>query len=192
MDTLSESFRFDIDEVQLQLQEQKATCAAEQFHGYLCGLLASGKRLNAEKWLEQAAEWMEVPKDQFAGPFESWLFAFYEFALTALSEMEEMFTPLMDEDAYLRSAAEALALWCESFIFGIGHGLSNEQMAEGEVAEIFSDLSAISQLEVPEDPDESDQEAFMEVYEFVRVAVMNIHLQFDPTQQSKTDQFPPQ
>lgn len=172
--------QFDMDAVSLQLEEMNYTGTAIEFHAQLCGLLSAGRRLNAETWLKQAAEWLDVDPNTLAGPHEAWLLDWYDHCLQVLSDPEGSFTPMVDEDAMLRRVAEELAMWCEAFLFGAGLVLNNDSMKDGDTTEIFSDLTSISQLEVPMDPDEEDSAAFTEIYEFVRVAVLNLFVQFDP------------
>jgi uncharacterized protein YgfB (UPF0149 family) len=97
---------------------------------------------------------------------------------------------LPDDEVPLEDRLAALALWCDGFLsaFGAGLGaiaeLGDDASGFGlsdELQEIVDDLAAIAEVEpesaldADEDADDDDPEAqFMELEEFVRVAVLLI------------------
>jgi uncharacterized protein len=94
----------------------------------------------------------------------------------ALSDPEFSFEPLLpDESGPLASRAEALADWCDAFVMGMVAAAPGDSSAERE--ELLTDLSAIAGGLEPgtlEDGSDEDEEDFMQILEFVRVAALSL------------------
>ena len=94
-----------------------------------------------------------------------------------MSEFEDPglgFRPLLPEDGQpLQRRAQALADWCEGFLYGLGiSGLDQERLS-GATREALQDLAQIARMKVEGmEVSEREEEALMEVSEFVWVAAM--------------------
>ena len=83
------------------------------------------------------------------------------------------FEPLLpDDEQPLNGRANALALWCTGFLYGLGTGhISDLEALNGDVGEIVRDFTEISRATGDDaDADESNEQAYAELVEFIRVA----------------------
>jgi uncharacterized protein len=83
------------------------------------------------------------------------------------------FEPMLpDDEQPLNGRANALALWCTGFLYGLGAGqISDLEGLVGDVGEIVRDFTEISRATGDEaDADESNEQAYAELVEFIRVA----------------------
>lgn len=142
---------------------------AAEAHGSLCGALCSMSPYRMQDWMN------ELLPDGAALPEESAAMMERVFAATAASfggqEME--FMPLLPDDGQpLNGRATALALWCTGFLYGLGTGqISDLEALNGEVGEIVRDFTEISRATGEDaDADESNEQAYAELVEFIRVA----------------------
>jgi uncharacterized protein len=97
------------------------------------------------------------------------------FTATAASFGEQgmEFEPLLpDDEQPLNGRANALALWCTGFLYGLGTGqISDLDALNGDVGEIVRDFTEISRATGDDaDADESNEQAYAELVEFIRVA----------------------
>jgi uncharacterized protein YgfB (UPF0149 family) len=84
------------------------------------------------------------------------------------------FELLLPEDAApLAERTQALAQWCQGFLYGLGAGsITDASQLPGEVGEIVRDFIEITRAGVEGEPeDESSENAYVELVEFVRVGV---------------------
>ena len=101
----------------------------------------------------------------------------YQDTFRQLSERLSSFVPLLPNDsdsASLRTAA--LAHWCEGFLHGLvsgDHGEALKQrLASDPLADIIRDMLQLTRAAVDEDSDdETNESAYAEIVEYVRVAV---------------------
>ena len=162
----------DYDQVNDALQGVPSEFNAAEFHGQLCGLLCTYDMLQLHDWLM-----VSLPESDPASmsPVTHELFqALLDHSQAALSSEDFGFQLLVPDDtAGLAARIEALASWCQGFLFGISHaGVSDIQALPGELPEIVEDFLNIARAENFELGDEDEDEAaYMELVEYVRVGV---------------------
>jgi uncharacterized protein YgfB (UPF0149 family) len=142
---------------------------AAEAHGSLCGALCSMSPYRMQDWIN------EILPDGTALSDESSAMIERVFTATATSfggqGME--FEPLLpDDEQPLNGRANALALWCTGFLYGLGTGhISDLEALNGDVGEIVRDFTEISRASGDDaDADESNERAYAELVEFIRVA----------------------
>jgi len=172
------SFSLDLDELAGAIAQLHLDVDAHEFHGGICGLLCTNGPGAVGRWLRLAGRdalssfgdsGVALEKLHEAEA-ETWR------ALTAESFDFELLLP--DESCDLGERVEALAVWCHGFVTGIGlGGYSSEHPGPGDrpqIAEILSDLAAISQAGLS-DEDLGDVRSadfdFAAISEHARVAV---------------------
>jgi hypothetical protein len=149
---------------------------ASQTHGLLSGRLAIAGANSGFEWLSQVLEGTS-PQDALRTECEALLRALFETTYRQLAERLSIFAPLLpDDDDSTAVRATALAHWCEGFLHGLVAGDHGEDLRERLKAEplsdIIRDLLQITRAAVDEDCDEeSDEAAYAELVEYVRVAV---------------------
>jgi uncharacterized protein YgfB (UPF0149 family) len=101
----------------------------------------------------------------------------------ALASDQMEFAPLLPEDdAPLKERVAALAGWCAGFLYGIGVGTIPLDQVPGDVGEILRDFAEISRAEVGrEDSLETNEEAYLELVEYVRAGAQLIYEELEPS-----------
>ena len=77
-----------------------------------------------------------------------------------------------EEDYPLEERAAALTGWCQGFLYGVG-AVSSTADWPGETGEILKDIMEFSRLDTEVDG-EDDENALMEINEYLRAAVLLI------------------
>ena len=162
-------------------------------HGVLCGLICRNGTVTHQDYLAQLAtlQLMENPgqalKELFADAHIS--------TMQQLSDMDLGFNLwLPDDDQPLEERTDALAQWCTGFLAGIGLGGELPALSE-EAVEALEDMRQIARANYPKiaitdadraevmdfaaddlddeiHGDDSDETAFMEIVEYVRVVTL--------------------
>jgi uncharacterized protein len=142
---------------------------AAEAHGSLCGALCSVSPYRMQDWVNEILPDGTALSDESAAMLER------VFTATANSFGEQgmEFEPLLpDDEQPLNGRANALALWCSGFLYGLGSGhISDLEALNGDVGEIVRDFTEISRATGDDaDADESNEQAYAELVEFIRVA----------------------
>jgi uncharacterized protein YgfB (UPF0149 family) len=142
---------------------------AAEAHGSLCGALCSVSPYRMQDWVNEILPDRTALSDESAAMLER------VFTATANSFGEQgmEFEPLLpDDEQPLNGRANALALWCSGFLYGLGSGhISDLEALNGDVGEIVRDFTEISRATGDDaDADESNEQAYAELVEFIRVA----------------------
>jgi uncharacterized protein YgfB (UPF0149 family) len=167
-------------ELEALLQRIGYPDSASAFHGGLCGLLSVVEPAQAslQALLDAAAQDLQPDRELQAG------FArLREQSLKGLMSPDMDFELLLpDDDQPLDARVQALAGWCEGFLYGFGSGrtLDLENSSE-EAREMIRDLSQFTQAGMGGDEDEQVEEtAYAELVEYVRVGAQLLFMEFHP------------
>ncbi|MEO6081179.1 MAG: UPF0149 family protein [Steroidobacteraceae bacterium] len=166
------------NELQGALQQSHALTDAAEAHGTLVGsLCATGCSL--DEWLAEI-----LPEGQAANAAAASLRAVFDATNGALGDNEMSFQPLLplDEEP-IADRTRALGEWCQGFLYGLGVGVAVPDVSrlQGEAAEVLRDMTEITHVDVdPEDSEESNEAAYAELVEFVRVGVQLLYEQLRP------------
>lgn len=148
----------------------KARVGAPESHGILCGMLSTGASVKERDWLSQLVD--ERPRE--AVDFNS-LKALYESTQWQLQDPQFSFQPLLpDDSAHLRTRTEALAYWCNGFLYGLGiGGVTEATQLPSEAAEILGDIAKIATVDFElDEPGDAEENAYQEVLEYVRIGAL--------------------
>jgi len=164
--------------LQEALSAAGATADAAEAHGTLCSLVClHGSRAGAV-WIESLFGREPVAADTRR--------ALLEFAGETAAELEDPafpFAPLLPGDGHpMTERASAMAHWTQGFLHGFGEAGSRPALAERlrqePLAELLSDLSEITKATADDGTElESDEEAWAELVEYLRVAVQLFYLE---------------
>jgi len=166
------------DEITDSLKRISVEQDAAEVHGALCGLFCTVNGLNAAYWLDNtltnAPEEDAMTIDALNSESRSLLTQLFSATEKQLKGEDfdfQLFLP--DDNSGLYSRVEALSNWCQGFLFGLSQGgLTDPEGLPGELPEIIKDIVEISRAESYElDDDTEDEKDFMELVEFVRVAI---------------------
>lgn len=93
---------------------------------------------------------------------------------------------LPNDEEKLSSRIDALGFWCRGYLSGLGlAGVTQDQLHNDAVKELVQDLSQIAHVSIETDESEEDEANYVELVEFVRVAVQNIKVELSVEDQSR-------
>lgn len=159
----------ELDEVVAHL---RLSIRASELHGSLCGLLAANGRpgrravlgaLHLEAGSDSVSEHDQDTLDQLARQSEE-----------ELADPELGFEPLLPaDDRPLSERADSLVDWCRGFLggFGLGGPAAHGRLSD-EGKEILSDIGTIASSSLDFGSEDEDEDALIEVHEFVRMGAM--------------------
>jgi uncharacterized protein len=153
---------------QLLAQERSLVDAAEA-HGMLAGCLCGAAGYRFEDWLREI-----LPEGQASSAGSTQLRELYTAAAASLLQPDMQFDLLLPADEEpLAARTAALAEWCQGFLYGLGAGgIPDASRLQGDAGELVRDFAEISRASVGSGEDqESDENAYGELVEFVRVGV---------------------
>ena len=162
---------------QLLVQERSLADAAEA-HGTLTGCLCATSGYRFEDWLKEI-----LPEGRAAAEAQASLQQLYAATVDALLQPDMEFEPLLPADTQpidVRTAA--LAHWCQGFLYGLGAGaIPDASQLPGDAGEIVRDLVEITRADVDaEQGEESNESAYADLVEFVRVGVQLLFEELAP------------
>ena len=162
-----------------------AMMGAAESHGVLCGMLCARGAIELSEWIGH------VLGDQDEGNVllhdtVHLLSELHQVTMEKVNDISGSFYMLLpDDDDDLIGRTEALADWCQGFVYGLAAGgISDDTKLPGDTQEILMDFVEISRaghsrgdddvIEVA-DVNEEDEQAFVEVVEYVRTGVLLIN-----------------
>ncbi|MBK1727494.1 UPF0149 family protein [Halorhodospira neutriphila] len=155
------------------LEAVGAHTGAAEAHGMLTGMLTGASDTSQARWIAEVLADTE-PRGEAARACLETLALLYDETAAALADEELTFEPLLPtEEAALPERARALAGWCGGFLFGIGYTEPGEDASlPSQVREALTDLAEIARVAAEPEEGEEDEEAYAELLEYVRVAVL--------------------
>jgi len=152
-------------------------------HGLLAGLICAAGFADPRLWLAEVFEDYD-PRDKLQADAFKLVQALYEDELARMNSPDLDFALLLpdDEDA-LRDRVASLGSWCGGFLSGLGLGGVKEQsQLPDEVSELIDDFAQITRVDFDLDtPDEKEHAAFEEVVEYVRIGVLFVNEELQPS-----------
>jgi len=164
------------DDLDAALKRCGATWDAGQAHGLLCSRLAVLGTDAGIGWLDQVLEGSD-PDNALRSECEGMLDALYSFTHRQLAGRQSEFEPLLPHDSdstIIR--ADAIARWCEGFLHGLVSGSPDDKLKEllagDPLSDIIKDMLQITRATVDQETDdETNESAYSELVEYLRVAV---------------------
>ncbi len=168
--------RPEYDHLMEALDKADADLVAAESHGVLCGILSASGKAELGLWLDQIFENYDVT-DSLVKDVSQLLVGLHESTKQQLSHADvefQLFLP--DDNVSLAQRTEALALWCQGFTFGLAAGgIKKDQTLPPNTAELIHDMVEIARAGHDlGDDSETDEEAYMQIYEYVRMGVLLI------------------
>lgn len=165
-----------------------STLSPSYLHGSIAGVLAAGKRMKQEDWLDWALDQM-APREEVE---ESHITILQGLYFKTLSEFEdeglafELIQP--DEDTPMLDRLHALSDWAGSFLGAFGATGVVQEMSDmpATLQEILEDLAEIAKVDAAsaEEMDDAEQD-MLAVAEHVRISAITVFLEYnEPTEQN--------
>lgn len=172
------------------LVRENCLCSAPELHGVLVGLLAGGARLNKQrlfKVLEAHLELSGALPDSLGEM--SW--QLHQQTLADLTDSDLPFQPLLpdDDEEALVQRAMLLGEFCDGFLVGFGTAArkGDEERLSEEARDALAQLVEISHIDTDEELNEQeDESAYIELHEFVRLAVTILFTELAPSEEHQS------
>lgn len=157
----------------LLVTENVFIVSPSELHGLLAGQLASGARMTPDMWLNTVSELLEIDGLTQEGS-KVGLVGLYQQTLGQLESFGlELAMLLPDDEATLEQRVESLGRWCQGFMTGFGYqGKQTDRSLSDEAKDVLRDVSEISQVANEVDDGEDSEADFMQLEEYVRMAVL--------------------
>ena len=164
------------DELNDVLKRCGASWDAGMVHGLLCSRLAVAGADVDPGWLDQVLEGSDRGT-ALRHECEVMLDALCSHTYRQLAERQSEFQPLLpDESGSTIIRGEAIARWCEGFLHGLVSSSTDDRLkarlASEPLSDIIKDMLQITRATVDdEDDEETNEAAYTELVEYLRVAV---------------------
>lgn len=175
--------RPDYSSLASALAKADAELAASESHGVLCGMICAAGKVELGAWLEQVFEELDM-NNLLIQEASQQLVGLFEDTRNQLNDAVADFQLLLpDDNEPLVERAEALAIWCLGFTYGLAvGGLKKDQALPEDTAEIMHDLVEIARVSHEDDDEnETDEDAYMQLCEYVRMGVLLINEELQPS-----------
>lgn len=187
VDTMSSEI--NIEQIKADLIKLGSELSPYEVHGTLCGVLCGKSDINVHEWLsltllrdtEDAVQAVKARDLLLEAVTESFK-GFFLATITALSDNNLKFYPLLPEDGSEAARLEAIAEWAQGFLMGLSlAGIKSFSEYSEEVTEFVEAMASISTAgDYDLADDESDEEAIFEFIEFIRMGVLFINEELNP------------
>lgn len=156
-----------------QLTEGHPSFTVSELHGVLAGMLCADRGLDCGQWLEL----LSANDVGTLTPMErDLLTTLYDTTRDELTSPDfDFHLMLPDDEEPLPERARALGEWCRGFLYGFGERSGGPECSE-ESAEVLRDFADISRIEADDSTDQDEQD-FVEVAEYVRMAVQLLRVE---------------
>ncbi len=165
-------------ELQRILGEAQGLTDAAEAHGTLAGALCAAGTYRLDDWLG------EILPDGRTDPMtRETCRAYFDATSHALGGTDMAFEVLLPGDEQpIDARATALGQWCQGFLYGLGtSAIDDVTRLPGEVGELVRDLSEITRIGVDgKESLETNEHAYAELVEFVRVGVQLLFEELAP------------
>ncbi len=170
------------------LAQMQLGVGASDLHGSLVGYLCGGGRAGPREVLE--ALQLESDDARVSDRAHALLERLYRASLDQLDDAALGFEPLLPGDERpLAERADALVEWCRGFLGGFGLAGTAGLRLSADGAEVLRDFGTIagSPLEVDSGTADEDENALVEVVEFLRVGTLLLHAEATAAQGPPAD-----
>ena len=184
----------EIVELEELLYRIDAAMGAADAHGALCGMICARGTIELSEWVDHVIGEQEQGNELLHDVVHK-LSELHQSTLEMMNDATGDFKLLlMDDDDPLAERVETLAAWCQGFIYGLAAGGIKEgsELPE-DTSELLKDMIEISRAGhdvddtgVEESDDNDDEEAYMEIEEYVRMGVLLVYEELQPLQSTQT------
>jgi yecA family protein len=165
----------DYPAIQNAVKELRLPVSAAELHGALSGCLCAGAELTPGNWLAYALTDAEQENRVVSGS-DLARFYFATVAQLAGDVMDFEFDLFLPEDETpVSERGPAMVEWCRGFLGGFGVVPAPSGALSEEAEEALQDLAKIAASDLNYEETEADEEALIEVCEYIRVAAVLLY-----------------
>lgn len=163
--------------IQDKLERAHSALDAAEAHGELCGRFCSASRPDVNGWIDAV---LGVEADALTVNVQEARTALVELAEQTQKTLEAddfPFQPLLpDDDAPMADRVDAVVEWCHGVLAGMAATGASPAAAGTPRAEVLEDLQAFAGADVEVEGGEEDEQALMEIVEYLRVSIQVLYL----------------
>ncbi len=150
---------------------------ASQIHGLLCAFFACGVKLKRQAWMNSLLTGnIDKSDPELVQAQEDLTELFIQTEAAFGQEEFSIELVLPDEEIVLIQRIEALAEFATGFVMGLNlTGINLKNNPNSTLQEAFDDMMNISCLVPQDESGEEAEKAFMELSEYVRLAMVHIY-----------------
>lgn len=176
------------DDLQLIFDEHDADMNVSEVHGLASGMFCVQFDADFNRWITAIFDTEEQLKALTNDDKQS-LVGLFQGTLELLQADEFIFDLLLpDDDERIGERAVALSEWCQGFLYGVAYmGVGDDKDWSEDCRGVLRDLMEISRLDA-DNSDDSDEQAFMELQEYVRMGVHILMQELQPNDEATDGQ----
>ncbi|MFC0676979.1 UPF0149 family protein [Lysobacter korlensis] len=161
----------DLSAVAAEIARLSLATSPSELHGALCGWLAGGGG-SVREWPARVLADDALPAPAAGGALDT----LRTVSAAQLADRSFEFDLLLPgEDASLVERSGALFDWCRGFLGAFGLAAGSAKTLSDESREALGDIAKLAAAQPQDEGDEEDEEALVEIEEFVRVATLLLH-----------------
>jgi len=167
-------------DIAVALQQMNASLEPSEAHGMLCALICVGDKINDASWTNKIFG-QAKPTDKGISECRALLLQLFKYSFHQLTTMAFDFRLLLpDDNEDLTVRSECLGLWCHGFITGLSAAeIGLEQAHSQEIKDALLHFTGIANINYDNiEITDEDEKCYMEVSEYVRMAVLMIYTEF--------------
>ncbi|MCU7834236.1 MAG: YecA family protein [gamma proteobacterium symbiont of Taylorina sp.] len=175
------SSEINIELIMRSLTNVGSETTPSEAHGVLCGLLCGNNKIKSSQWKSHLAHDV-LPGDLLADEAQQILDVLYNQTIVSMADNDLTFYPLLPEDENNIIILEAIAQWAQGFLMGLSlMGIREFSDYPEEVEEFVGTMASLSDADSYDlADDESDEEAIVELIEFIRMGVLLVNEEMNP------------
>ncbi len=168
----------NFSELQSFVYELGAQVSPSAFHGFVSGRVSCDP-LSIDRLKEVSKKWLALSQD-LTSEHEDQFTSFILFVLKNIEDPGFIFIPILpEEDIPLSERLNALGEWCGNYVSGFADGLRKDFQLTNDSSEALDDLSSIAKISL--EFDENGESDYVELIEYIRVAVQLIYTDLNST-----------
>lgn len=164
------------------LKKVHALSEASEAHALLCALFTGGAEVRIQAWIDALMAEPIQPEDAATKPALEVLKQMYQATKAQFTaETPWSFDLLLpDDEAPFHARIDALAMWSQGFLSGLGLMSFDFKQGSKELQEAMRDLVDLSRVQYDNEVSGKSEEesAYMELVEYTKVAVLLIQSEF--------------
>jgi uncharacterized protein YgfB (UPF0149 family) len=183
----------DYDTLSAALRRIAVDTSPAELHGQLCGQLCSMPELSYAQWLESSLPELQQAisqGDALAAESDSLLRGWFTATQAGIQDRQLGFQLFLASDEEgLEQRLGQLAEWSSGFLLGLAMGgIKDYKGLPGDIPEFMQDMVEISRAGSYElENEEEDENAYVELIEYVRMGVMLVRMELHHLHAGKDD-----
>ncbi len=171
-----EPTQLDYEQLEVALAQAGAAVNAAEGHGILCGLCCVRPVVSSSDW-EPLILGEVLSGNESLADARRFLEQLWRQGMRQLESSDCAFQLFLPPDSRrLSQRTELLGCWCQGFLYALG--LAGDEVygrLSSEAREFLRHLSDISRIDTGVEGDDSEETAYTEVVEYVRVGMMMVY-----------------